>query len=87
VADSAQRNEHYANIRQTWIFGENSLRAWLKQADIDEGRGPAGKLTTSVVLHRELRHLRRKVRTLEMEREFLKKAAAYFAQNKTAHTK
>lgn len=55
---------------------ETALRHWVKQADIDEGNGPAAALTTEE--REELRRLRRRVRTLEMERDFFK-AAAYFA--------
>lgn len=62
-----------AQIARDLDIGENSLRAWVKQADIDDGLGPDGELTTTE--REELRQLRRKVRTLEMEREFLKKWA------------
>lgn len=65
-------------------ISENSLRAWVMQADIDEGISLGGGLTTSE--KEELRRLRRENRTLKMEREFLKKAAAYFAKE-TGDTK
>ena len=58
---------------------ETSLRHWMKQADIDEGNGPEGALTSEE--REELRRLRRQVRTLEMERDFAKKAAAFFAKD------
>ncbi len=58
---------------------ESSLRNWVKQAEIDDGHGPEGALTTEE--REELRRLRRKVRTLEMERDFAKKAAAFFAKD------
>ncbi len=57
---------------------ETALRNWVKQADIDEGRGPESALTTAE--KEEIRRLRREVRTLKMERDFLKKAAAFFAR-------
>jgi len=50
---------------------EGSLRNWVKQADIDEGHGPEGALTTDE--RDELRRLRRENKRLEMERDFLKK--------------
>lgn len=58
---------------------ESCLGRWLKQADIDEGRGAPGELTSSE--QGELTRLRREVRILEQERSFLKKAAAYFAKD------
>jgi transposase len=50
---------------------------WLKQDDLDAGRRTDG-LTTEE--RKELTQLRRKVRDLEMERDILKKAAAWFAR-------
>ncbi len=52
---------------------ENSLRRWIAQADIDEGRGPEGALTTEEKA--EIRRLKREMRQLKMENEFLKKTA------------
>jgi len=57
---------------------ETAVRRWVNQAEIDEGRGAAGSLTTAE--RDELSQLRRRVKQLEMEREILKKAAAFFAK-------
>ena len=65
-------------VAQDLDLTESALRSWVKQAEIDEGRGPAGALTTEE--QQELQQLRREVRTLRMERDFLKKAAAFFAK-------
>ena len=68
-----------AKVARDLDLTETSLRNWVKQADIDEGNGPEGALTTEE--REELRRLRRRVRTLEMERDFAKKAAAFFAKD------
>jgi transposase-like protein len=59
-------------------LGETALRAWMKRIDVDAGQGPPGALTTTE--REELARLRKQVKRLEMEREILKKAAAFFAK-------
>jgi transposase len=53
----------------------------VRQADIDEGRGPAGVLTTAE--REELAALKCEVKTLRMERDILRKATAFFAKETT----
>ncbi len=57
---------------------ETAVRRWVQQAEIDLGGGPAGALTTAE--RGELAELRKRVKTLEMEREILKKATAFFVK-------
>lgn len=61
-----------------------TIRAWVKQADLDDGRRQDG-LTTAE--RDELGRLRRENRELKMEREILKKAAAWFARESDSSPK
>jgi transposase len=54
-----------------------SIRNWVRQADLDEGLRDDG-LTTAE--RAELRRLRRENRRLRTEREILARAAAWFAR-------
>jgi transposase len=77
--------ESISKIARELDLTENSLRNWVKQADIDEGKGPAGALTTEEKA--ENRRLRKELRRVTMERDFLKKAAAYFAREESENSK
>jgi transposase len=57
---------------------ESSLRNWVERARADRGTGKPGVLTTAE--REELGRLRKDVRTLRMERDILKRAAAFFAK-------
>lgn len=59
-------------------LADSLVRSWVKQAEIDAGKGPAGALTTAE--KEELCRLRKEVKVLRMEREILKKAATFFAK-------
>lgn len=55
------------------VFGR-----WVEQARANEGKSTRGTLTTEE--KEELGRLRKEVRELKLEREILKKAAAFFAK-------
>ena len=55
----------------------SAIRKWAKQADLDEGHRNDGLTTFE---RQELRQARREIKRLRMERDILKKAAAWFAR-------
>lgn len=54
-----------------------SIRNWVEQMDVDEGRRQDGVTTEE---RQELARLRRENKQLRIEREILSKAAAWFAR-------
>jgi transposase len=56
----------------------SSLGHWVEQARADRGKSTRGTLTTEE--KEELARLRKENRELRLEREILKKAAAFFAK-------
>jgi transposase len=70
-----------AQVARELDLTETALRAWVKQAEVDAQPDPHGPLTTDE--RAELTRLRRELRTVEQERDFLKKTAAYFARNQS----
>jgi transposase len=60
----------------------DQLRAWKQHADGSAGPGSEAVLSEpkGVVESEEIRRLKRELEKVRQERDFLKKAAAYFAQ-------
>ena len=75
-ADAVRLVREVGSVPQ--VARDLDLTETAKQADIDEGHGPKDALTTEEKA--EIRRLHRENRTLKMERDFLKKAAAFFAK-------
>ena len=71
------------SVANEYGIHENTLGKWKRQYAID----PEGAFNGEPVLdeasaqERELQQLRRRVRELEDENDFLKKVSAYFAKN------
>jgi transposase len=57
----------------------SALGNWVKQAKIDQEGSPEGALTSAE--RQELNQLRRELKRVEMERDFLKKVATFFAKD------
>ena len=80
-ADAVQLAKEMGNVSQAargLDISYTMLRNWIKQAEIDKGKGADGALSTEE--REELRRLRKENRVLQMERDFLKKATAFFAK-------
>lgn len=66
-----------AEVAVDFGVAEETVRRWMRQADIDDGVKEG--LTTAE--QQEVVRLRRENRRLEMENEILRRAAAYFAKD------
>jgi len=67
-----------AQVARELDLTESALRLWVDRARADRSHGRTG-LTTAE--REELSRLRKENRTLRMERDILKKAAAFFAKS------
>lgn len=72
-----QSGKPISQIAKELGLTESALRKWVKQAQIDQVAAPNSALTSEE--RQELNRLRRDVKRLQMERDFLKKTAAFFA--------
>ena len=70
------REKPVAQIAEDLGISDSCLRNWMAQADVDAGRREG----LSSRERDELVELRREARTLKLENEILKRAAAYFAR-------
>jgi len=67
-----------AQVARDLDLTATSFRRWVEQARADRSKGKSGVMTTAE--RDELSRLRRENRDLKMERDILKKAAAFFAK-------
>ena len=69
-----------AEVARDLDLTNSALRAWVGQARADRDSGKSGLTSTE---REELVRLRKENRRLQMERDILKKAAAFFAKEST----
>lgn len=74
-----QSGRPVSQIAQEMGLTASALRQWVRQAQIDHQSDPEGQLTSAE--RKELIALRRDLKRVQMERDFLKKAATFFARD------
>jgi transposase len=77
ILDLARAGRTASSLAREFEPTETTIRNWIAQAARDAGVRTDGLATEE---RKELNELRREVRTLREERDILKKAAAWFAQ-------
>jgi len=77
ILDLVRAGRTISSLAREFEPTETTIRNWIAQADRDAGKRSDGLITEE---RAELTQLRREVKALREEREILKKAAAWFAQ-------
>lgn len=76
----SQPGNSIRQVAQELDLTETAVRDWVRRAEIDAGKHGEGEGPLTTDEREELRRLRRENKRLEMEREILKKATAFFAK-------
>ena len=76
IAESGERVGAVSRVARQLGIGTESLRNWVKQADVDSGKRPG--ITTAE--QRRIAELERENRELRRANEILKAAASFFAR-------
>lgn len=79
-----QSGKPVSQVAKEMGLTESALRNWVKQSQIDEQPRIEGELTSAE--QQELVMLRREFKRVKMERDFLKKAATFFARESSDPT-
>ena len=77
IVELARSGRGIHDLAVEFKLAVQTIRNWIKQADLNAGRRSDG-LTTAE--HEEIAKLRKENRQLKIEREILGKAAAWFAR-------
>lgn len=81
VVELVRAGRSLSSLTKEFNVSEMTIRSWVKQSDLDSGRRKDG-LTSAE--KQELAQLRKDNARLREERDILKKAAAWFAQEEEA---
>jgi len=77
VVELARAGRGADELAAEFKLARQTVRNWIKQADLDAGRRKDGLTSAD---QEEIARLRKRVRQLETERDILSKAAAWFAR-------
>lgn len=84
MIDLVRSGRSVRSLSREFGVTETTIHSWVRQADLDSGRRKDG-LTSEE--RQELTQLRRENARLREERDILKKAAAWFAQEEAARAR
>src|SRR5262245_23350090 len=88
IVELVQAGRTIAGLSREFGCSTQTIRNWVEEATADARKPlPTAKAALSSAERDELSRLRRKVRQLEMERDILAKATAWFAGNSDATSK
>ncbi len=77
VVELARAGQKPEELAAKFELAPQTVRNWVKQADIDGGRRNDGLTSTE---REEVTKLRKRIRQLETERDILSKATAWFSR-------
>jgi transposase len=77
IVELARAGRGSDDLAAEFKLSRQTVRNWIKQADLDAGHRTDGVTSAD---QEEIARLRKRVRQLEVEREILSKAAAWFAR-------
>lgn len=80
-AETGQSFGAVKRVAERLGYGVESLRAWVRQAEIDDGAKPGCSTEDA----EKMKRLEQENRELRRANEILRKASAYFAQAETSH--
>ena len=77
IVELARAGRSPGSLAREFEPSEQTIRNWVRQAELDEGLRSDGVTTAA---REEMKALKRENKRLRMERDILKKAAAWFAR-------